>query len=112
MLTLRLAGFIISFFLLVVFRLVIALSVPLLFIGALYGSMWLVQIYRTIRRGRASGLAAEYLVGVTVCRLYYLLCECISFVHTHFDSHSADFLGCPSNVLDIETRRKFCTIWL
>lgn len=76
LLTLYFPGFIISFFLLVVFRLVIALSVPLLFIGALYGSMWLVQIYRTIRRGRASGLAAEYLVGVSVCRLYYLLCEC------------------------------------
>lgn len=81
--------FIISFFLLVVFRLVIALSVPLLFIGLLYSSLWLIQIYRTIRRGRASGLAAEYLVGVTFCRLYYLLY----------------FLACPKNILDVETRQ-------
>lgn len=63
-----------SFFLLVVFRLVIALSLPLLFIAMLYCALWSLQIYRTARRGRASGLAAEYVIGVTVCRLYYLLC--------------------------------------
>ena len=68
-------GFIISFFLLVVFRLVIALSLPLLFVGVLYTSMWTLQIYRAARRGRASGLTSEYLFGVTACRLYYLLCR-------------------------------------
>lgn len=80
--------FIISFFLLVVFRLVIALSLPLLFVGILYTSMWTLQIYRAARRGRASGLASEYLFGVTACRLYYLLY----------------FLACPKNILDVESR--------
>ncbi|KAI0343001.1 hypothetical protein BDW22DRAFT_1356560 [Trametopsis cervina] len=79
---------IMSFFLLVVFRLVIVLSIPLIFVGALYSSLWLTQIYRAMRRARNSGLAAEYLVGTTLCRLYYLLY----------------FLGCPKNVLDIEQR--------
>jgi transmembrane E3 ubiquitin-protein ligase len=64
-----------SFFLVVVFRLVIALSIPLVFIGALYCSLWAAQIYRAVRRGRTSGLTAEYLIGTTVCRLYYLLCK-------------------------------------
>ncbi|KAI0683663.1 hypothetical protein BC835DRAFT_1295386 [Cytidiella melzeri] len=79
---------IMSFFLVVVFRLVIALSIPLVFIGALYFSMWAAQIYRTMKRGRTSGLTAEYLIGTTLCRLYYLLY----------------FLACPKNVLDIEQR--------
>jgi transmembrane E3 ubiquitin-protein ligase len=68
-------GAIMSFFLVVVFRLVIALSIPLVFIGALYCSLWAAQIYRAVRRGRTSGLTAEYLIGTTVCRLYYLLCK-------------------------------------
>lgn len=64
-----------SFFLLIVFRLVIALSIPLVFVGSLYTSMWTAQIYRAVRRGRTSGLTAEYVVGTTLCRLYYILCE-------------------------------------
>lgn len=67
-------GTIISVFLLVVFRLVIVLSLPLFFIGSMYAFMWFPQIYRAVRRGRTSGLKAEYLIGVTLCRLYFLLC--------------------------------------
>ncbi|KAI0083737.1 hypothetical protein BDY19DRAFT_975766 [Irpex rosettiformis] len=77
-----------SFFLVVVFRLVIALSIPLVFLAALHCSIWLTQIYRAARRGRTSGLTAEYLIGTTLGRLYFLLY----------------FLGCPENVLDIEQR--------
>ncbi|KAL4250477.1 hypothetical protein ABKN59_006994 [Abortiporus biennis] len=79
---------IISFFLIVVFRIVVMLSLPLLFIGSLYAFLWIVQIYRAVRRGRTSGLSAEYLIGTTLGRLYFLLY----------------FLACPKNVLDIEPR--------
>lgn len=69
------AGAIMSFFLIVVFRLVIVLSIPLVFVGSLYTLMWVSQIYRAVRRGRTSGLTAEYVVGTTLCRLYYILCK-------------------------------------
>ncbi|PSR74066.1 hypothetical protein PHLCEN_2v10138, partial [Hermanssonia centrifuga] len=78
-----------SFFLLVVFRIIIALSLPIVFIGALYSSIWIVQIYRAVRRGRTSGLTAEYLFGTTFCRLFFVLY----------------FFGCPKNILDIDPRR-------
>lgn len=105
-LTRLLAGFIISFFFLVVFRLVIALSVPLLFIGMMYSSMWAVQIYRTARRGRASGLTGEYLLGITVCRLYFLLCTSRFLRCAEMELMSGvDYLACPKNILDIEPRR-------
>ncbi|PCH44049.1 hypothetical protein WOLCODRAFT_133060 [Wolfiporia cocos MD-104 SS10] len=79
----------ISVFLIVVFRLVIILSLPLFFVGSLYSFVWMVQIYRSARRGRSSGLSTEYLFGATVCRLYFALY----------------FLGCPKNILDVEPRR-------
>ncbi|KAI0071333.1 hypothetical protein K474DRAFT_1607089 [Panus rudis PR-1116 ss-1] len=82
-----------SFFLIVVFRLVVILSLPLLFIGSLYAFMWLPQIYRAVKRGRSSGLHPEYVIGATLCRLYYLLY----------------FLACPKNILDVEPRR---WVWL
>lgn len=66
-----------SFILIVVFRLVIVLSLPLLFVGSLYAFMWFPQIHRAIKRGRTSGLSAEYLIGASACRLYFLLCELI-----------------------------------
>lgn len=64
-----------SFCLIVVFRVVVMLSLPLLFIGSMYAFMWAPQIYRSARRGRSSGLHVEYTVGVTLCRLFFLLCE-------------------------------------
>ncbi|KAK7687335.1 hypothetical protein QCA50_009841 [Cerrena zonata] len=79
---------IMSFFLIVVFRLVIVLSLPLLFIASLYAFMWFPQIQRSIKRGRTSGMSAEYLIGATLCRLYFLLY----------------FMACPKNILDVEPR--------
>ena len=63
------------FFLLVILRLVLALSLPFLFVASLYSAMWLMQIYRAVRRARTSGLRTDYLLGTTVCRLFYFLCE-------------------------------------
>ncbi|KAI0925008.1 hypothetical protein AcW1_006950 [Taiwanofungus camphoratus] len=80
---------IISLFLIFVFRIVIILSLPLFFVGTLYSCMWLMQVWRSARRGRSSGLSAEYLIGATLCRLYFALY----------------FLGCPNNILDVEPRR-------
>ncbi|KAH9928798.1 hypothetical protein B0H21DRAFT_814236 [Amylocystis lapponica] len=79
----------ISLFLIFVLRIVIFLSLPLACVGSLYSFTWLAQIYRSVRRGRSSGLSVEYLVGVTVCRLFFALY----------------FLGCPQNILDVEPRR-------
>ena len=61
--------------LIVVFRIVIMLSLPLFFVGSLYSFMWTSQIYRSARRARSSGLSAEYLVGTTLGRLFFACCE-------------------------------------
>ncbi len=70
-------GLLMSLCLIVVFRVVIMLSIPLFFIGSLYSWMWMLQIYRSARRARSSGLSTEYLVGTTVGRLFFALCECL-----------------------------------
>ena len=67
-------GMLISLCLIVVFRIVIMLSLPLFFIGSLYSSMWLMQIYRSARRARTSGLSVEYLIGTTLGRLFFICC--------------------------------------
>lgn len=64
-----------SLCLIVVFRVVIMLSLPLFFIGSLYSWMWTFQIYRSARRARSSGLSAEYLIGTTLGRSFFALCE-------------------------------------
>lgn len=64
-----------SFCLIVVFRVVVMLSLPLLFVGFLYAFLWTPQLYRSVRRGRSSGLHAEYTIGVTLCRLSFVLCK-------------------------------------
>ncbi|TCD68657.1 hypothetical protein EIP91_010178 [Steccherinum ochraceum] len=79
---------IMSFCLIVVFRIVVMLSLPLLFVGGLYAFLWTPQLYRSARRGRSSGLHAEYTIGVTLCRLFFVLY----------------FLTCPKNILDVEPR--------
>ncbi|KAI0726059.1 hypothetical protein C8Q72DRAFT_998682 [Fomitopsis betulina] len=80
---------IISLFLIVVFRIVILLSLPIFFVACMYSFVWAVQIYRAVRRSRGSGLSVEYIIGTTVCRLFFLLY----------------FMGCPKNILDVEPRR-------
>jgi len=79
---------IMSFCLIVVFRVVVMLSLPLLFVGSLYAFLWAPQLYRSAKRGRSSGLHAEYVIGVTLCRLFFVLY----------------FLICPKNILDVEPR--------
>lgn len=101
-------GTIMSFCLIVVFRVVVMLSLPLLFIGSLYGFMWLPQLYRSAKRGRSSGLHAEYTIGVTLCRLFFILCQSNRSLQSlgHIYKLFADFLVCPKNILDVEPRSK------
>ena len=47
----------------------------MIFVAVSYSLIWLPQIVRSARRGRTSGLAREYVIGTTVCRLYLALCE-------------------------------------
>ncbi|KAF7370635.1 RING-type domain-containing protein [Mycena sanguinolenta] len=68
---------------------ILSATLSIIFVSITYSFFWLPQIARSARRGRGSGLSAEYLVGTTVCRLYIALY----------------FLLCPKNVLDIEPRR-------
>ncbi|KAJ3718919.1 hypothetical protein C8R42DRAFT_674859 [Lentinula raphanica] len=75
-------------FLSTIVRIILSPTLTLLFVAITYSCIWLPQIWRSIRRGRNSGLTMEYLVGVTVCRLYLMLY----------------FLACPRNVLDVEAR--------
>ncbi|KIM83157.1 hypothetical protein PILCRDRAFT_819938 [Piloderma croceum F 1598] len=75
-------------FLSFIVRVIVSPSMTLLFVGSMYSFFWMPQIIRSARRGRSSGLTVEYLVGTTVCRLYFALY----------------FLACPKNVLDVEPR--------
>ena len=63
-----------SLCLIVVFRVVIMLSLPVFFVCALYSCTWLAQIVRSARRGRSSGLKPSYLVGTTLGRLFFACC--------------------------------------
>ena len=73
--------------LIVVFRIVIMLSLPLFFVGSLYSFMWTSQIYRSARRARSSGLSAEYLVGTTLGRLFFACCEPLYLPFPHYVVH-------------------------
>jgi hypothetical protein len=88
-------------------RIVLSPSLALAFLAIMYSSFWLTQIVRSVRRGRSSGLSKEYLLGTTVCRLFFALCEWHG-VECSVKSLTmvSDFLACPKNVLDIEPRRK------
>ncbi|CAK5274038.1 unnamed protein product [Mycena citricolor] len=75
-------------FLTLIVHTILSATMSMIFVVVSYSSLWLPQIVRSVQRGRSSGLANEYLIGTTVCRLYMLLY----------------FLLCPKNVLDIEPR--------
>ncbi|KAF9074941.1 hypothetical protein BDP27DRAFT_1316219 [Rhodocollybia butyracea] len=77
-------------FLSTIVRIILSPTLTLLFVTITYSCIWLPQIWRSIRRGRNSGLSVEYLVGTTVCRLYLMLCKLL--------------FGLPRNVLDVEPR--------
>lgn len=75
-------------FLTFIVRIILSPTLSMIFVAVSYSLIWLPQIVRSVRRGRTSGLAREYVVGTTVCRLYLALY----------------FLACPKNVLDVEPR--------
>ena len=74
-------------FLSFIVRIIVSPSMTLLFVGSMYSFFWLPQIVRSARRSRSSGLTKEYLVGTTICRLFFALCEFIhrqcTMIHTH-----------------------------
>ncbi|KAG6827207.1 hypothetical protein H0H92_012791 [Tricholoma furcatifolium] len=76
-------------FLTFIVRVILSPTLSMVFVALTYSFIWLPQILRSARRGRTSGLAKEYIVGTTICRLYLALY----------------FLACPKNVLDVEPRR-------
>uniref|UniRef100_A0A0W0EYZ4 RING-type E3 ubiquitin transferase n=1 Tax=Moniliophthora roreri TaxID=221103 RepID=A0A0W0EYZ4_MONRR len=78
-------------FLTSIVRIILSPTLTFLFVGVTYSMIWLPQIIRSIRRGRNSGLAKEYILGTTAARLYLLLY----------------FLTCPKNVLEIRPRREY-----
>lgn len=66
-------------FLTFVVRVIMSPSLALFFIVITYSFFWLPQIVRSVRCGRSSALHAEYVLGTSVCRLYFVLCGSSSF---------------------------------
>ncbi|KAF5353145.1 hypothetical protein D9758_008759 [Tetrapyrgos nigripes] len=75
-------------FLTSIVRIILSPTLSFLFVACTYSSIWAPQIWRSIKRGRSSGLTVEYVLGTTACRLYMMLY----------------FLTCPRNVLEVEPR--------
>ncbi|KAI6024101.1 hypothetical protein BKA83DRAFT_4267758 [Pisolithus microcarpus] len=72
-----------------VVRAIVSPSLALFFVGSMYSLFWLPQIVRSVRCGRSSSLSAEYLIGMSICRLWFPFY----------------FLANSANVLDVEPRR-------
>ncbi|KAI0060229.1 hypothetical protein BV25DRAFT_1807734 [Artomyces pyxidatus] len=72
----------------IVVRIVLAPHLALLFFVFLYSALWAPQIVRAARRGRTCSLGLRYVIGTTLGR----------------GALALYFLGCPTNVLDIEPR--------
>ncbi|KAH9479483.1 DSC E3 ubiquitin ligase complex subunit 1 [Psilocybe cubensis] len=72
----------------VIVRVILSPTLSKIFLVLTYSTIWMAQIWRSASRGRSSGLSKEYILGTTACRLYLALY----------------FLGCPKNVLEVETR--------
>ena len=62
-------------FLMFIIHVIVTPSLALLFVASMYSMFWFPQIIRSVKRGRPSALSAEYLIGTSVCRLYFALCE-------------------------------------
>ncbi|KAI6149333.1 hypothetical protein BKA82DRAFT_4127988 [Pisolithus tinctorius] len=69
-------------------------SLALFFVGSSYLLFWLPQIICSIRCGRSSSLTAEYLIGMSICRLWFPFHESVFY-----------FLANSTNVLDVEPQR-------
>ncbi|KAF4593156.1 hypothetical protein EYR38_008868 [Pleurotus pulmonarius] len=76
-------------FVIVLVRVILSPVMGVLYVAFSYSSIWMPQIIRSARRGRASGLSKEYLLGTSACRVYLMLY----------------FLVCPKNVLEVQPRR-------
>lgn len=68
-------GIVFCLFLMLMVRVIISPTLAMLFVATTYSCFWLPQIIRSARRSRSSGLAVEYVVGTTICRLCFALCE-------------------------------------
>jgi len=66
-------------FLTCIVRIILSPTLSFLFVACTYSLIWLPQIWRSIKRGRSSGMTAEYVLGITVCRLYLVLCKYYCF---------------------------------
>lgn len=64
-------------FLTFIIRVIVTPSLALLFVASMYSMFWFPQIIRSAKRGRPSALSAEYLIGTSICRLYFALCEAL-----------------------------------
>jgi transmembrane E3 ubiquitin-protein ligase len=62
-------------FLALIVQVILSPTLTVLFVGATYSSIWLPQIVRSARRNRESGLAKEYIIGITLIRLASAMCE-------------------------------------
>ena len=61
-----------------IIRVIVTPSLALLFVASMYSMFWFPQIIRSAKRGRPSALSTEYIIGTSICRLYFALCEGIS----------------------------------
>ena len=86
-------------------RVLVSPSLSLLAVAIVYSSFWIPQIVRSIRRGTSAGLSAEYLLGTTILRAYFPLCEyrCSLCICETDVGMCTDLFACPENVLGIES---------
>jgi len=73
-------------------RVIVSPSLALFFVGSMYSLFWLPQIIRSVRCGRSSVLTVEYVIGTSICRLWFPLCEPI-FLLCWFSLLGYRFLG-------------------
>lgn len=80
--------------------------VVLVIVGSVYSSLWIPQIYRSAVRGSRPGLSMEYIIGGTLGRLFFALCQYLCQIYSCCPKfHSSDIFGCPENVLGVQTSR-------
>lgn len=78
-------GIIAAFILISMFQVIISSKVLMASLFALH-SPWLPQIVRNVKKGSRRALRKRYVLGMTTCRSYFLLCERNSYTFcTCFD---------------------------
>lgn len=70
-----LSGFFIFICIILFFDILLTSIVMLVFVGCVYSSLWIPQIYRSAVRGSRPGLSMEYIIGGSLGRLFFALCE-------------------------------------